>query len=221
MSAMLPRRLLLTETAAWGGAAVAALTLGGCSVLPGAAYVKRTEWPLVVRRRVALAARPGGKVLVVRSLTPAPGLERRGVQWLRPDGSLHVDYYNQWAVPPAEGITDDLRRWLAGSGRFGAVLGPDSGVAGDLALEGEVTEFLGDPALGVARVSLALVLIAARASPAKVLVQRTVTAQAPIHGTTPAALVAALLAALRGALGQAETAVQRFAGAGAAARAKA
>ena len=147
--AAVPRRWLLAATAA----------LGGCSVLPQPAYVQRTVWPLDVRRRVVLPPRRRGTVLVVRDLTAAPGLEQRGVQWLRPDGSLHVDYYNQWAVPPAEGVTDDLRRWLADSGLFAAVVGPDSGLAGDFVLEGELTAFLGDPARKQARVALALVLI--------------------------------------------------------------
>lgn len=197
----LSRRLLLVGTAA----------LGGCSVLPQAAYVERTEWPLVVRCPSVLPPRTGGKVLVVRDLTPAPGLERRGVQWLRPDGSLHVDFYNQWAVPPAEGVTDDLRRWLAGSGLFAAVVGPDSGLAGDLVLEGELTSFLGDPAKMQARVALALVLIGARATPAKVLMQRTIVGEAPIQAATPAGMVAALLVGLRGALNETEAEVRRVA----------
>jgi cholesterol transport system auxiliary component len=197
----LPRRLLLAGTAA----------LGGCSVLPQPKYAERTEWPLVVRRPSVLAPRTRGKVLVVRDLTPAPGVERRGVQWLRPDGSLHVDFYNQWAVPPAEGITDDLRRWLASSGLFAAVVGPDSGLTPDLVLEGEVTAFLGEPSRGVARVALALVLIRARATPAKVLMQRTVAGEGPIRAETPAGIVAALLAALGRALAEAEAAVRNSA----------
>lgn len=73
------------------------------------------------------------------------------MQWLRADGSLHVDFCKQWAVPLAEGITDDLRRWLAASGLFAAVVGPDSGLAGDLVLEGELTAFLDEPARNEAR----------------------------------------------------------------------
>lgn len=198
----MPRRWLLAATAA----------LGGCSVLPQPAYVQRTVWPLAVRRHVALPPRRRGTVLVVRDLTAAPGLEQRGVQWLRPDGSLHVDYYNQWAVPPAEGVTDDLRRWLADSGLFAAVVGPDSGLTGDLVLEGELTAFLGDPARKQARVALALVLIGRNAAPARVLMQRTVAAVAPIGDNAPSGVVAALLAALRDTLGLTETAVRRVTG---------
>ena len=199
----LPRRAILAGAAA----------LSGCSVIPAAKYVQPVEWPLTVRRPVALPPRAGGKVLVVRELTPAPGLERRGVQWLRPNGSLHVDFYNQWAVPPAQGVTDDLRRWLAESGLFAAVVGPDSGVAGDLVLEGELTAFLGDPARRQARVALALVLIAARAAPAKVLAQRTITGRAPLSAAPPADVVAALTAALAEAMERMEAALRPFAAA--------
>lgn len=119
------------------------------------------------------------------------------MQWLPADGSLHVDFYNRWAVPPAEGVTDDLRRWLAYSGVFAAVVGPDSGLSGDFVLEGELTAFLGEPARDVAQVALALVLIGARAAPAKVLLQRTVAAEVPLATTTPAGVVAGVLTGLR------------------------
>ena len=195
------RRLVLAGAAA----------LSGCSVIPQTDYVQPVEWPLTVRRPVALPPRAGGKVLVVRELTPAPGLERRGVQWLRPDGSLHVDFYNQWAVPPAQGVTDDLRRWLADSGLFAAVVGSDSGVDGDLVLEGELTAFLGDPARREARVALALVLIAARAGPAKVLVQRTMAGTAALETPAAAGVVGGLLAALAEALGGTEAVLRRSA----------
>ncbi|MDE2006493.1 MAG: hypothetical protein KGI51_08005, partial [Rhodospirillales bacterium] len=89
-------------------APIPALALtAGCSVLPQPAYIERREWPLTLRRTAALPPRAGGAVLTVRALTAGPGVERRGVAWLRPDGSLHTDFYNQWAVPPAEGVTED------------------------------------------------------------------------------------------------------------------
>ncbi len=188
---MTPRAL--PRRAALGLAATAALA--GCGVLARPAYLHRTIWPIRVRRPATLPPRVGGKVLEVRSLTAAPGLDLLGVEWLRPDGSLHIDFYNQWAVPPAEGATDALRRWLAASGRFAAVVAPDSGVAADLVLQGELTAFLGDPAHGVAEVALAVVLIGRRPA-GSVLAQRTVTARAPLHGTGPIPIIHATLRAL-------------------------
>ena len=101
-----------------GGAA-----LGGCSLLPQQPYLQRRDWPLDVQRAQVLPPRPRGPVLLVRSIRAAPGLEVRGLQWLLRDGSVHVDYYEQWAVPPAQAVEDDLRRWLANAGLFSAVTG--------------------------------------------------------------------------------------------------
>jgi ABC-type uncharacterized transport system auxiliary subunit len=181
--------------------------LGGCSVVSPQPYVQRRIWPMTVRRPVALPPRRGGKVLVVRELRAAPGLDQRGIQWLGADGSLHVDFYNQWAVPPAEGVTDDLRRWLAESGLFAAVVGPDSGLTADYLLEGELTAFLGEPAKREARVALALVLIGAKATPAKVLMQRTVEANGRLLRSTPTGMVAGISVALRDIMRASERAV--------------
>lgn len=196
-----PRRALLAAPA----------VLAGCSVLSRAPYVEPTAWPLTLQPPEALPPRRGGKMLVVRDLSPAPGLEQRGVQWLRPDGSLHVDFYNQWAVPPAEGATEDLRRWLAGSGLFAAVVGPEAGIAGDFVLQGELAAFLGEPSRGVARAVLALVLTGARGGATRLLMQRNVAGETQLVGDAPAAVVRALRAALAVALGRAAAEMRRFA----------
>ena len=132
----------------WLGGAAA---LAGCSVLPKEPYVEKRDWPLAVRRPAVLPARHGGPVLLVRTIQAAPGLESRGLQWLLPDGSLHIDYYEQWAVPPAQAVEDSLRQWLSDAGLFAAVVGPGSRLTADLVLEGELSTFVGDPGAGVAR----------------------------------------------------------------------
>ena len=59
-----------------------------------------------------------------------------GLQWLQRDGSVHVDFYEQWAVPPAQAVEDDLRQWLADSGRFRAVVAPGSRLNADFVAGG-------------------------------------------------------------------------------------
>ncbi|HEX5328115.1 MAG TPA: ABC-type transport auxiliary lipoprotein family protein [Acetobacteraceae bacterium] len=186
--------------------------LGACSVLPQQGYVQQTQWPLVVRRPESARPRARGRVLVVRDVHPAPGLEQRGVQWLLPDGSVHVDFYNQWAVPPAQAVTDDLRRWLADSGLFAAVVAPDSGLTPDLTLEPELTTFIADPKALTAHAALALVLLDQHPVPAKVLLQRTESGSAHLTGATPAGVVAGMRAALGNVLQQTEAVLARFAG---------
>jgi cholesterol transport system auxiliary component len=182
-----------------GGAALA-----GCSVLPQQPNVQRRDWPLDVRRGSPLPPRPRGRVLLVRGVRASPELEVRGLQWLQRDGSLHVDFYEQWAVPPAQAVEDDLRQWLADAGLFRAVLAPGSRLNADLVLEGELDVFSADLATGVARAALALVLLDQRPNPTKVLLQKTESAEVKLTGTDPPAMVEALKAALVAVLGQSE-----------------
>ena len=181
---VIPRR------AALGLAGAGALS--GCGVLARPAYVQRRVWPVVVHPPQLRPARPDRPVLAVRMLSAGPGLATTAVEWLRPDGSLHRDFYNQWAVPPAEGVTDALRSWLAASGRFGAVVGADSGLTPTLTLEGQLTAFLGEPARGRAEVRLALVLRRG----GQLLTQRNVTGRARLTDAMPEAVVHATLTAL-------------------------
>jgi cholesterol transport system auxiliary component len=170
--------------------------LGGCSLLPQAPYVQKRDWPLDVRRDAALPPRRGGRILLVRNMQAAPGLEQRGLQWLQRDGSLHVDFYEQWAVPPAEAVADDLRRWLADAGLFGAVVAAGSRLNADFVLEGEVNTFMADLRTGTARVSLAVVLYDQRPNPTRLLLQKTESAEVKLAGTDAPALAEGMKAAL-------------------------
>ena len=165
--------------------AAAAAGLAGCSILPTRPYVERRDWPLDVRRPVALPPRPGGKALLVRTLQAAPGLEARGLQVMQADGSIRTEFYEQWAVPPADAVEDVLRRWLAASGLFSAVLAPGSRARADLALEGELLSLLALPAQGVSRAALGLVLVDLQPAPARVLLQADATAAALLNGVGP------------------------------------
>lgn len=181
-----------------------ALLVAGCSLLPSQPYVQRRNWPLVVRRPTTLAPRANGKVLLVRTVSAAPELATRGLQWLQRDGSVHVDYYEQWSVLPADGVDDDLREWLAASGLYAAVLAPGSRLNADLVLEAQLDTFIADIPAGVARVALGLVLLNQQPATTKVVLQRRIEAQATLAGTAVPDLVEAMRAALRDVLQQAE-----------------
>jgi len=191
---MMGRRWLLA-----GGAALA-----GCSVLPQQPYLQRRNWPLVVRRDTTLPPDPRGRVLLVRDIRAGPGLESNGLQWLEPDGSVHVDFYEQWAVPPAEAVADDMRHWLGDAGLFKAVLAPGSRMDADYVLEGELDALLGDLGSNRARVALALVLLDQRPGTTKVLLQKTARAEVPLAGSDPPAIVQAVKAALTQVLRETE-----------------
>ncbi len=157
--------------------------LAGCSILPNRPYLEKREWPLDPRRPVALPPRPGGPVLLVRTLRAAPGLDARGLEVLQADGSIRTHFYEEWSVPPADAVEDALRRWLGAAGLFGAVLAPGSRARADLALEGELLTLLALPAGRVSRASLGLVLLDLRPAPVRVLLQAEVAAEAPLPGS--------------------------------------
>lgn len=183
------------------------LLLAACG-LSERPYTERREWPLLIRRPDAQPPRRGGPVLEVRPINAGPGLEVRGLQSLEADGSLHTAFYEEWAVPPAEGIGDALRLWLAGSGKFGAVVSPGSRLTADLVLEGELTALWVEPAQQRARATLAVTVIDQRTSTPHILLQRTFTATAPLPSDAAPGAAAAQLAALTDVFRQIEQAIQ-------------
>jgi cholesterol transport system auxiliary component len=202
-----------------GTAFATALGGVGCSVLPTQPYLDRRDWPLVVRRSgdsagdvtgaspagAAVPSRRGraaGQVLLVRTVQAAPGMEMRGLQTLQQDGSVKTDFYEQWTVPPAEAVDDDLRQWLADSGLFATVVGPGSRITADFALEGELLALHADLATMTAQAALSLVLIDLRPGAASIGFERTEAASVKLEGTDPPALVQAQRAAVAAMLRQ-------------------
>ena len=181
---------------------LASLGLTSCSILPQRPYLEKRDWPLEAHRDTTTAARPQAPVLLVRTLRAAPGQEGRGLRTLQPDGSVRADPYEAWSVPPAEAVEDQLRRWLAASGLFAAVLAPGSRARPDLVLEGELLTLIADPAQGVTRAALGVVLLDQRPAASRPLLQSEIRAEAPLTQVTGpgvaqsgCAVLAALLAA--------------------------
>jgi ABC-type uncharacterized transport system auxiliary subunit len=141
----------------------------------------------------------------------APGLDTRGLRTLLPDGAERLDNWEEWAVPPSQGVGASLREWLAASGRFAAVLAPGSEASADLVLESQLDAFVGDQATGRGRVTFSLVLLRRAHGHDVPVLQRTVTGEAPLAGTNGPAVAASLQAALAQALAQAEAALAPFA----------
>jgi ABC-type uncharacterized transport system auxiliary subunit len=187
-----------------------ALAVSGCG-LSERPYEERRSWPILVPRPASLPARTGGKVLELRTLRAGPGLEVRGLQVLRADGSVHVDFYEEWAVPPAQGVEDAMRRWLGESGLFAAVVAPGSRATADLIVEGELSALWCEPAAGMAHAALTIVVMTQSELNPRVLLQRRLTATAALSGQDPAAQVQAQLAALTIVLADAEAALRPLA----------
>lgn len=200
------RRLLLLA---------APLGLSGCgSLLPTQKYIPRTVWPLQPQPTTTKIAPPGAPVLLVRAITPAPGLEQRGLQSLTSNGNLVVDYYNLWAVPPAESLTQGLVDWAQASGNFAAVITPGSRLNPDLIVEGDLSELLVNQTTNQAQAQMTLLIIKPTLSAAgssQPLAQTKLTATAPVRANTPEAQAEAQSAAIASLLAQATALLGRYA----------
>jgi hypothetical protein len=179
------------------------LALAGCG-LSERPYEERRQWPLLVPRPASLPAARGGRVLEVRTFREGPGMNLRGLQSLRANGSLDVAFYEEWSVSPAIGVEEALRAWLAASGKFAAVVPPGSRLVADVALEGELGALLTDEQAGVGRATLGVVVLDVRASPVRPVLQRRITGEARLAGKGPEASMRAQVAALAEAFGQIE-----------------
>ncbi|WBV44059.1 ABC-type transport auxiliary lipoprotein family protein [Pseudoroseomonas cervicalis] len=192
---------------------LAPLGLAACSVLPDRPYVEVRRFPLAPPPPPATGGR-GRRVLLLRLMRAAPGQEARGLRSLREDGTEQVDYYAEWSAPPAELAEEAMRRWLAGSGLFSAVVAPGSRAAADLTLETELTALLADLGRGEARAGLSAVLLREGGEGSQVLTQLAVTGTAPLPAARPLrpeALAAAMNEAFAAALGALERGIARYA----------
>ncbi|MBV9811398.1 MAG: membrane integrity-associated transporter subunit PqiC [Acetobacteraceae bacterium] len=180
--------------------------LAGCG-LSERPYAERRQWPLAIARPDPRPLRAHGRVLLVRAIRAGPGLDARGLQAIQPDGSIRTEFYEEWAVAPAEGVEDALRRWLGASGLFAAVIAPGSRLAADLTLEGELDALWTEPDKGIAHASLAIAVLNSYTGSATVRLARTFSAAVPLAGATPPDEVAAMRAALADVFRQIELAL--------------
>ncbi|MDB5371609.1 MAG: hypothetical protein JWP04_251 [Belnapia sp.] len=200
---------------------LALASLSGCSVLPDRPYQEVQRYALAPERpqRGGPPSR-GAPVLLVRTLRAAPGLDVRGLRLLGANGQVGTEYWQEWTAPPADLVEEALRRWLAASGRFAAVTLPGSRLRADVVLEGELIRLQAEPAAGLGRAALSVLLLAEPQTgngEARILGQFVAEGSAPIAGgarrdgkLAASEAAAAMSAALGAALGEVEQTLARL-----------
>jgi len=188
--------------------------LAGCSVLPDRPYVETRRFPLDPRRDGAPRSGRGRRTLLVRTIRAGAGMDVRNLRTVRPDGTEFLDFYAEWAAPPAEAAEQALRRWLLDARLFAAILAPGSRVTPDFVLEGELTRLAAVQGEGIARAEMTLLLVDERQG-GRLVGQLVSSGTAPLaSGTaepTPDQAAAGMAAALGNALASLEQALARFA----------
>lgn len=187
--------------------------LAACSVLPDRPYVETRRFPLEPRRTGAARTGRARRTLLVRTLRAGAGMDVRNLRTLRPDGTEFLDFYAEWAAPPAEAAEQALRRWLLDARLFSAILAPGSRVTPDFVLEGELTRLAAVQGEGVARAELTMLLVDERQG-SRLVGQMVSSGTAPLPGgtaePTPEQAAGAMAAALGNALESLEQALARF-----------
>jgi ABC-type uncharacterized transport system auxiliary subunit len=144
------------------GALRALLALpAACSVLPERPYQEVQRFALAPRRpdRAPPAAGPDAPVLLLRLVRAAPGMERRGLRSVAPDGRIDVAFWSEWTAAPAELTEEAIRLWLGDAGLFAAVIPPGSRLQADVVMEAELLRLETVAAEGVARAGLSVLLL--------------------------------------------------------------
>lgn len=162
-------------------------------------YPEKRLYVLEARRPSSLPAPPRGRTLVVRSVTPAAGMEGRGLITRRPGNVQDSDFWNEFFTPPAAMVQDAMRRWLSDAGLFAAVLDQGSVGRADLALEAVLVAVLGDgtdPAGPVARLHLQTLLVGLDRTPPRILGRGDFDRRVRIASLAPQDVVPGLTEAL-------------------------
>ncbi len=165
---------------------------------------------LDVRRPQRLPPNPRGRVLVVRTITPAPGAELRGITTRLEGGQIRTDFWNEFFAPPAALVQDQLRTWLSESGLFAAVVDQGSRTTPGLALEGVLNGLFAEATETppTARAQMQALLLGLDRSPPRVVAQGEYDRRAQIASLEPAAIVAGFNVALAAIFSEIEAALR-------------
>lgn len=123
---------------------VLAAILAGC-VSVDKSYPEKRYFTLDASRpESASPPQDTGPVLRIRRFKVSPRYESKRFVYRRDDLSYTPDFYNEFLVSPDAMITDEVAKWLRGTGVFQHVTDSPSHVSPDYLLEGAVTVLHGD-----------------------------------------------------------------------------
>jgi len=185
----------------------------GCANPLSRPFAEKTLFVLDVRRPQRLPPNPRGRVLVLRTITPAPGVELRGLVTRLAGGQQRADFWNEFFAPPAALVQDQLRTWLADAGLFSAVVDQGTRATPALALEPVLAGLFADGSVSPpqARAQMQALLLGLDRTPPRVLAKGDHDRAAQIASLEPAAIVAGLNVALAAVFGEIEASLRAVA----------
>ncbi len=171
-------------------------------------YPEKRYFILDVSRDAGISSPDTGTVLTVRRFRISPQYEGKGFVYRLADLSYESDFYNEFFIPPASLITEEIRQRLAGSGLFQHVVTPSSHLDTAYVLEGAVTALYGDYSVSAAPkavLEMQFFLLDETSTSPKIIYQSQYRKEEPLKGNTPDALVKSWNNALKQILTEFET----------------
>jgi cholesterol transport system auxiliary component len=161
--------------------------------------VKRSGGPLLP---------PSDAVLRIRRFRVSPGFEGKGFVYRKGNSNYTSDFYNEFFISPASMITEEVRKWLTGSGLFQYVISSSSPVESTVELEGVISALYGDyrdTKVPKAVLEIQFFLVRNVSSRPVIVFQKTYHEETLIKGNSPDTLAAGWSLAIEHILTQFET----------------
>ncbi|WP_304084401.1 ABC-type transport auxiliary lipoprotein family protein [Maridesulfovibrio ferrireducens] len=125
-------------------ASILIVAVSGCVKLERPSLDRKYYTLSAVRSGQGVFTNGTTKNLIVRRIKVSSRYEDRDLVYHVSENVYEADYYNAFFVPPASMLTQELKVWMADSGIFANVLGPESMGTGEFLLEGVVNSIYGD-----------------------------------------------------------------------------
>ena len=148
---------------------------------------------------VLSASRSGGPsvsesaaILRIRRFRVSPGFEGKDFVYRKGNSNYTSDFYNEFFISPGPMITEEVRKWLTGSGLFQHVISSSSPVEPTMELGGVISALYGDYRNTEApRAVLEIQFFLVRNGPSQpvIVFQKTYHEEALIKGNSPDSLV--------------------------------
>jgi cholesterol transport system auxiliary component len=174
-----------------------ALLLSGCASGPS---WKRQAFAFSLPADPPTTNTPGNVVALSR-VSISPTFQSRSFTYRTTENSYEQDPYAGFIVAPERALAEPIRAWMRGSGVFGRVVEPGSGLTPTLIMEVSINELYGDfrkPSAPVGTMAIHFICYEMQdGAPRRIVLDKVCTRETALARKTPGALMAAWDADLR------------------------
>jgi ABC-type uncharacterized transport system auxiliary subunit len=176
---------------------LAAAILCGCASNPG---WKRRAFAFSLPADLPVTNAPTN-IVALNRVSISPLFQSRSFTYRTANNTYEQDPYAGFLIPPERALAEPIRAWIRGSGVFGRLVEPGSGLTPTLVAEVSVNELYADfrkPSQPVATMEIHFIFYEVKdGTPGRVVLDKVCAHETHLTGKTPDALMAAWDADLR------------------------